>query len=140
MNSKYTPFVWIAAILGIALMIISRIGITDSTQINNIFIGVGAALAILGVGNLAGKYVTRAVETPDIQNASLREENDERNIRVREKAGSNTAYITYFVLCFLVLASAIMNLELYITLLFVFLIIVQFSLMAGSLAYYEKRM
>ncbi|WFN33861.1 hypothetical protein L1S32_08395 [Methanogenium sp. S4BF] len=140
MNTKSLPLMWGMMILGIALMVFSQTGITDSNQINGICIGFGAALAVLGIGNLAGKYVARAVETPDIQKASLREENDERNIRVRERAGWNTARITNYVLCFLALASALMNLELYITLSFVFLIIMEFSLTAGSLVYYEKRM
>lgn len=140
MNTKYLSFLWGMTISGIALLVFSRTGITDSNQINGACMGVGAALTVLGIGNLAGKYGARAVETPEIQKASLREENDERNIRVRERAGWNAARITNYVLCFLALASALMNLELYITLSFVFLIIMEFSLTAGSLVYYEKRM
>lgn len=140
MNTKYLSLLWGMTISGIALLVFSRTGITDSNPINGACMGVGAALAVLGIGNLAGKYGARAVETPEIQKASLREEHDERNIRVRERAGWNTARITNYVLCFLALASALMNLELYITLSFVFLIIMEFSLTAGSLVYYEKRM
>lgn len=140
MNKKYTLLAWGVTILGIALVIISRTGITESDQLNGICIGIGAALSVLGIGNLAGKYVTNGVETPEILKASLREENDERNIRVRERAGWNASRITTYLLCFLALASALINLELYITISLVLLIILEFSLTAGSLIYYEKTM
>ena len=140
MNRKYTLLTWGATILGIALMIISKTGIISSNQINGIFIGVGAALAVLGAGNLVGKYFAKAVETPEIKKISLREENDERNIRIREKAGWNTCRIMTYILCFFGLSSALMNLELYITISIVLLILMQGIITAGSLVYYEKRM
>ena len=140
MIKDYTPAAWGATILGIVLMFISKSSVFDSSQINGLCIGIGAALAVLGVGHLAGKYVTKAVATPEIEKISLREENDERNIRIRERAGWNASRIMIYLLCFIALASALMNLELYITILLASLIIIQSSLVAGSLIYYEKRM
>ena len=131
---------WVATILGAALMFLSKSSITESSQINGFCIGAGAALAVLGVGHLAGKYVTKAVVTPEIEKITLREENDERNICIRERAGWNASRIMVYLLCFLALASALMNLELYITILLASLVIIQSSLVAGSLVYYEKRM
>jgi hypothetical protein len=139
MIKDYTLVAWVATILGAALVILSKSSITENSQISGFCIGAGAALAALGIGHLAGRYAIKAVVTPEIQEASLREEKDERNIRIRERAGWNASRITIYILCFLALASALMNLELYVTILIVSLIIIESSLVAGSLVYYEKR-
>lgn len=139
MIKNYTPVAWGTIIIGVALMIISKSSILDNSQIDNICIGIGAALAVMGIAHLAGKYAINIL-TPEIREASLREENDERSIRVREKAGWNASRIMLSIFCYLGIASALMNLELYITMLFVTLILLECSLVAGSLVYYEKRM
>lgn len=144
MIKDYTPVAVIAAILGFILVIISKISIFESIQINSICMGVGAALAVLGIAHPVGKYyakiVTKMVFSPELRESSLREENDERNIRVREKAGWNTTRITFNILLFLTVASAFMNLGPDVTILFASLIVIESSLVTGSLIYYEKRM
>lgn len=129
-----------AAFLGIVLLAISRTVLSDGGLAGGLCIGVGAALAVLGIGNLVGFYVGKAVETPDIRKISLREENDERNIRIRERAGWSTSRVMVYILCFLALASAFMGAELYLTCLFAVLIVTEGLLTAGYLAYYDKRM
>jgi len=114
--------------------------IFESIQISGICIGVGAALTFLGVGHLAGNYLVKAVMPPRIHEASLREENYERNIRVREKDGWNASRITIYILLLLTVASACMNIGLFVTILLVSVIIIESSLVTGSLIYYEKRM
>ena len=140
MIKNYTPVALIVAILGVVLVIISKYATIDSNQITGICFGVGIALALLGFGHLAGKYVVRALMTAKIQEDSLREEHDERNIRVREKAGWNASRITIYILLFLTVTSAFMNLEFNVTILFILLILIESSLVTGSLIYYEKRM
>ncbi|MBP2134240.1 drug/metabolite transporter (DMT)-like permease [Methanomicrobium sp. W14] len=143
-NSKkfgYAILAWTAAtVTGVALMVLSKAGIAESSQSGGVLIGVGAALAVLGIGNLVGKYVTKAVETPETIKVSQREENDERNVRIREKAGWNASHITLYVLSFLAVASALMDLDLYITISLALLILMDFLLIVGSIVYYEKRM
>ena len=67
------------------------------------------------------------------------EENDERNIRIRERAGFRTSQVILGVLCVCALTSAFANFELYVTLLFVGLIILHGILLVGFQMYYEKR-
>ena len=67
------------------------------------------------------------------------EENDERNIRIRERAGFRTSQVTLGVLCVCALTSAFANFELYVTLIFVGLILLQGILSVGFQMYYGKR-
>ncbi len=129
-----------AASLGTVLLIISRTLPTGDGITGGLCLGIGAALAVLGIGNLVGYSVGRSVETPEIRKVSLREENDERNIRVREKAGWNAGRVMLYILCFVALASAFTGAELYITGLFAALVMTEGLLTAGFLAYYDKRM
>ena len=67
------------------------------------------------------------------------EENDERNIRIRERAGFRTSQIILGALCICALTSAFANFELYVTLIFVGLILLHGILLVGFSIYYEKR-
>jgi hypothetical protein len=128
-----------AAALGM-LLVISRTISTGDGITGDLYFGIGATLMVLGIGNLIAFYVEKAVETPEIRKMSLREEKDERNIRVREKAGWNAGRIMLYILCFVALASAFTGAELYITGLFAALVMTESLLTVGFLAYYDKRM
>ena len=67
------------------------------------------------------------------------EENDERNIRIRERTGWRTSQVILGVLCVCALTSAFANFELYVTLIFVGLILLQGILSVGFQMYYGKR-
>ncbi|MDO5844222.1 MAG: hypothetical protein Q4Q53_03635 [Methanocorpusculum sp.] len=127
-------------ILGAILLILSRSVFADEKAISGFCLGFGAAIFVLGFGNLIGKLVTAKVETPEIARIKNIEENDERNIRVKEKAGWATARIMNIVLCVLALASALTNQELYITLILAVLVVVYGVLILGFNIYYEKRL
>jgi len=129
-----------AAALGIAFLIISRTVLSGGGIAGSLCVGIGAALTVLGIGNLVGFYAGKAVETPEIRKISLREENDERNIRVRERAGWSASRVMVYILCFITLASAFMGAEFYLTCLFAVLVVTEGLLTAGYLAYYNKRM
>ena len=101
--------------------------------------GFGIALMILGFSNLASQFVVSKTETEETVKVKRVEENDERNIRIRERAGFRTSQIILGALCICALTSAFANFELYVTLLFVGLIILHGILLVGFSIYYEKR-
>ena len=101
--------------------------------------GFGFALIILGFSNLLSQFVVSKTETEETVKVKRVEENDERNIHIRERAGFRTSQVTLGVLCVCALTSAFANFELYVTLLFVGLILLHGILLVGFSIYYEKR-
>ena len=101
--------------------------------------GFGIALMILGFSNLFSQLIVSKTETEETVKVKRVEENDERNIRIRERAGFRTSQVTLGVLCVCALTSAFANFELYVTLIFVGLILLQGILSVGFQMYYGKR-
>ena len=101
--------------------------------------GFGFALIILGFSNLLSQFVVSKTETEETMKVKRVEENDERNIRIRERAGFRTSQIILGALCICALTSAFANFELYVTLIFVGLILLQGILSVGFQMYYGKR-
>ena len=101
--------------------------------------GFGFALIILGFSNLLSQFVVSKTETEETMKVKRVEENDERNIRIRERAGFRTSQIILGALCICALTSAFANFELYVTLIFVGLILLHGILLVGFSIYYEKR-
>ena len=101
--------------------------------------GFGIALMILGFSNLLSQLIVSKTETEETVKVKRVEENDERNIRIRERAGFRTSQIILGALCICALTSAFANFELYVTLIFVGLILLHGILLVGFSIYYEKR-
>ena len=101
--------------------------------------GFGFALIILGFSNLPSQLIVSKTETEETVKVKRVEENDERNIRIRERAGFRTSQIILGALCICALTSAFANFELYVTLIFVGLILLHGILLVGLSIYYEKR-
>ena len=101
--------------------------------------GFGFALIILGFSNLLSQFVVSKTETEETMKVKRVEENDERNIRIRERAGFRTSQVILGVLCVCALTSAFANFELYVTLIFAGLILLHGILLVGFSIYYEKR-
>ena len=101
--------------------------------------GFGIALMILGFSNLLSQLIVSKTETEETVKVKRVEENDERNIRIRERAGFRTSQIILGALCICALTSAFANFELYVTLIFAGLILLQGILLVGFSIYYEKR-
>ena len=101
--------------------------------------GFGIALMILGFSNLLSQLIVSKTETEETMKVKRVEENDERNIRIRERAGFRTSQIILGALCICALTSAFANFELYVTLIFAGLILLHGILLVGFQMYYEKR-
>ena len=106
---------------------------------SQLLFGFGFALMILGFSNLLSQFVVSKTETEETVKVKRVEENDERNIRIRERAGFLTSQIILGALCICALTSAFANFELYVTLIFAGLILLHGILLVGLSIYYEKR-
>lgn len=127
------------AVVGAILAILSRTVFIDNNLASGFCIGLGSVCLVLGVGNLVAGFVLSKSETPEMIKAREVEENDERSIRVREKSGWMTARVMAAVLCVFALGTAFMGLELYITLIFSGLVVLEAGLLLGFNIYFEKR-
>ena len=127
-------------VIGIVLILLAVFVFTGSTTLNGACYGIGAALIALSAGFLIGKSIIKSAETPESLKVQAVEVNDERNIRIRERAGWNTTRIFTPILCFLTLASALIGVELYVTLTACGLVVLLAGLSIGSQIYYDKRL
>jgi uncharacterized membrane protein len=90
-----------AAILGVACVLLGIFVFTGEEQksISGLCIGVGAAAGALGLGNLILLIsVPQAVREEQLRMQQI-EVNDERNIRIREKAGAMANRVVFYALC-----------------------------------------
>ena len=125
---------------GIVLILLAVFVFTGSTPLKGACYGIGAALLVLSAGNLVGASVKKAVETPETLKIQEIEEHDERNIRIRERAGWNTVRIFTPVLCACTLVSALAGAEVYVTFAACGLVLLVAGLSIGSQIYYDKRL
>ena len=130
----------IGLVIGIVLILLAVFVFTGSNTLNGACYGIGAALIALSAGFLIGKSIIKSAETPESLKVQAVEVNDERNIRIRERAGWNTTRIFTPILCFLTLASALIGVELYVTLTACGLVVLLAGLSIGSQIYYDKRL
>jgi len=126
--------------VGIILILLAVFVFTGSNTLNGACYGLGAALLVLSAGNLVGASVKKAVETPEVLKIQAVEEHDERNIRIRERAGWNAVRIFTPVLCAFTLVSALAGAEVYVTFAACGLVILITALTIGSQIYYDKRL
>ena len=135
---KFTRICLAGFFAGAACLILS--GILPLAEFPaQLLFGFGIALMILGFSNLVSQFVVSKTETEETMKVKRVEENDERNIRIRERAGFRTSQIILGALCICALTSAFANFELYVTLIFVGLILLHGILLVGLSIYYEKR-
>lgn len=127
---------------GIALILAGEyIFISDSMKaLSGLCIGIGAALAALGIGWLIQSLVVSATENEAISKAKLIEVQDERNTRIREKTGYMTSKIMNYVLVFFIFVLMFIGANQIIILLAVSLLIVEFALVLIFSNFYSKKM
>ncbi|MGE5495871.1 MAG: hypothetical protein ACM3S4_11280 [Burkholderiales bacterium] len=89
------------AVLGLACVLLGIFVFTGEEQksISGLCIGAGAAAGALGLGNLVLLIaVPEAVREERLRMQQI-EVNDERNIRIREKAGAMANRVVFYALC-----------------------------------------
>ena len=103
-------------------------------------IGIGAALFALGLGGLMQQMMISAAETEEWKRVKTIEINDERNIRIKERAGYMVAKSINYLLCLLILIAGFLRTDLHTILFLVSLLIAEFILAVFFSSYYSKKM
>lgn len=135
-NKKILYIIW--ALIGAALFYIGVI--LPNKPVSGMCIGLGAAFFCLGIGNFISKVIVSKIETEDITRRKNIEVNDERNIRIREKAGAKTNQLMIYALSVLVLTLGFMNAGIIIILMVSAVLILQLIFSVYFSNYYAKRM
>lgn len=136
LNNKIIYIIW--AFIGAVIFYLGFI--FPNKQVSGMCIGLGAAFFCLGLGNFISKIIVKKIETEDIIRRKNIEVNDERNIRIREKAGAKTNQFMIYALSVLVLALGFMNAGIIIILMVSALLILQLIFSVYFSNYYSKRM
>jgi uncharacterized membrane protein len=130
-----------AALLGLGCMLVGLFVLTGDAQknISGLCTGFGAAGFALGLGNfillIAVPKETRE-EQERIKNIEV---NDERNIRIRDKAGAMTNRIVFYALCAAELAFGLLG-DLRAVLVLTGIILLEFVLVIVLSQRYSKQM
>jgi uncharacterized membrane protein len=126
---------------GIGLLLLAALVFTAEEQkrLSGWCFGLGAAAAALGWGRLAESFLVSAAQTEESRRAEEIERRDERNIRVRERAGYMACRVMGLLLLVL---TVILGLASDVTAVVVTasLILGQLLLVIGFQAYYYRHM
>jgi uncharacterized membrane protein len=107
--------------------------------ISGLCFGFGSALLVLGIGKLLNSFIVSATESERINRLKSIEVNDERNTRIREKAGYMTSRIMNYLISVLILALGIMNVDITILIMVASLLLAEFVLVIVFSNHYSKK-
>ena len=141
MRKQIKSYIFYAGVAAFALGLLLRslFPVANGAMQSLSFVLIGFGSGIIGVG-IATLFRQRILmEHPEKAKQQEIDEKDERNVRLREKAGYATWYITMFVLAALSMAFVVMNLAIacWLTLGALFVHIISFFVCIGS---YSKKM
>jgi hypothetical protein len=124
---------------GILLLIAGIVASHDGHEaIAGSCFGLGAAATGLGIGRI---LLTSFRSEEEIEGAERRkkiEVEDERNVGIRNRAGSAVNRITTYVLCILIIGSALLGADLAVILVLIALLVVRFILLVAYHDYYAR--
>ncbi len=128
------------AAAGIACLIIGLFVVTDPALklLSGMLTGFGAAVGVTGLGNLVLLIAVPQAVREDQQRKKDIEVNDERNIRIREKAGAASGRIVFYALCAAVLALGMLG-DIRAVLVLTGVIALQFVMTVAFTGHYSKR-
>ena len=136
-------FLWaITALAGVIAVLTGFYVLTGESlkMISGLCIGAGSAAVGLGLGGLIRTFLISASEDEEILRAKEIEMKDERNTRIREKAGYMTARIMNYALLAFVLILGFIGADKVILLSACALIVLEAVLVIVFSNYYAKKM
>ena len=141
MKNKNVLFVY-QSIFGAVLMLIGKFIFTseNNRMPAGLCYGFGAAMLVLGIGYLIKYIIVSNVEDEKIKKLKEIEIKDERNVRIKEKAGYMTTKIMNYVLYMFVLILGFMKVDNYILIMAAGLIVIEISLVIYFSNYFSKKM
>jgi Predicted membrane protein (DUF2178). len=130
------------AVFGAGLILAGNfIFVTDSVKLLSGFcIGFGAAMLALGIGSFIQACVVSKEKDEALRKWKEVQVNDERNVRIREKAGYMTAKIMNYAICVFILTLAYMKADIIYVVMAASLIALEFVLAVVFSDYYSKKM
>lgn len=130
------------AVVGLVLLFLGGFVFTSKElkMVSSLCIGLGSAILVFGIGNLLGSFMVSAVEDKRIKQLIEIEVNDERNVRIREKAGYMTSKIMNYVILVLVMALGFMNVNKMVLIMVASLLLIELALVIFFSNYFSKRM
>lgn len=137
MKNKIAPFI-LLSLLGVVLFFTGGFLKGIDKNIASVCIGIGTGILGMSIAMIATILVEK--KYPKIAKQKSIDVNDERNIRIKEKASAKTNRIMSYVLYILTLIFTLMDASLYITILMVAAIIIQVSLFILFSDKYSKEM
>ena len=128
-------------LLGLASIYVAAFVIKDEHKsIGGILLGIGSAASALSLGGLIQNiFVPKAVLKQQKQQKEI-EVNDERNIRIREKAGLVISRIMFYMIIVVLWVFVFMDVDMWIILLMTGMLVVYFVMLIVLTNYYSKRM
>lgn len=129
-----------SAAAGIVCLLIGLFVITDPALklLSGLLTGLGSAVAATGLGNLIWQIAVPRAKREEQQRIKDIEVNDERNIRIREKAGEASNRIVLYILCAAELVFGLFG-DIRAVLIIAGILVLQLMLGVALPAYYSKR-
>ena len=100
--------------------------------------GFGAAAAALGVGYLLQSFFCSPEEAEAIDHRKRIEVEDERNVSIRNRAGSVVNSITTYTLCVLIIGASLLRADVAVILVLVALLLARFVLLVAFQSHYAR--
>lgn len=129
------------AVVGALALSLGGFVLTDEKvkMVSGLFIGLGAALFCIGIGNFISSLVMSKTESEEFARKKNIEVNDERNIRIREKVGSKINQVMIYAISVIVLAMGFMQVSVIAIILVASLLLLELVLAIVLTNYYSKR-
>lgn len=128
-------------VLGLASIYVAIFVIKDTHKsIAGAMLGIGAAASALSLGGLAQNiFIPKSVLQQQKQQKEI-EVNDERNIRIREKAGLVISRIMFYMIIAVLWVFVFMDVDMWIILLMTGMLVMYIVMLIVLTNYYSKRM
>lgn len=140
MKIKRFLFVMLSMVGALLLLLAGFVFTSDELKsVAGLCYGFGSAMLALGVGNLIYCIAMPKAEYEKVKHLKAIEENDERNIRIREKSGYMVSKIMIYMICVLILVLGIINVNKLVLYMVITLLFAKIVLFVVFTNYYSKR-
>lgn len=106
-------------------------------MVSGLCIGFGAAILALSIGSLLQSILISATEDEEMKRIEV---NDERNVRIREKAGYMVSKVMNYMILAVILALGFMRADIFTILIVTSLLLVEGVLVVSFSIYYSKKL
>lgn len=136
---------WISllvAIIGAAMIFIGKFVFTSESMktTSGWLIGFGTSALVLGIGHFVDSIIVAKSQTEDLAKRKDIEVHDERNIRIREKAGAAANRVVNWALVMIILVMGFMKINIIVIAMTAAVIFLDFILLIVLNNYYAKKM